>query len=134
MFVDPIPILRQALIDAGFDAGVSTPERFTATPFIRIGQVDGSILEEEYGDHTVLDLSVFARGYGTARRESLRVRQFVHELQATTYPKDDPGGFLFDRSQPVAGPIWIEHDNPEITEFLVTVDVVTRTTTDEITA
>lgn len=125
MYVDPIPILRNVLIQAGYQAGVSTPEKYTSTPFVQIGQVDGSILEEGYGDHTVIDLTILAKGYGNARRTALEIRQLIVDLQATTH-----GGFLFDRSHPVAGPIWVQNENPAVAEFLVTADVITRSKTE----
>lgn len=130
MFVDPIPILIRVLKARGYEAGVRTPEAYSEVPFVQVGQADGSILEEGYGDHTVIDLSVFAKGYGNARRTALELKHLIYELQATTYPKDDPGGFLFDRSHPVAGPIWVQNENPAITEFLVTADIITRSTTE----
>src|SRR5690625_7634845 len=107
MYVDPIPILRNVLIQAGYQAGVSTPEEYTSTPFVQIGQVDGSILEEGYGEHTVIALTILAKGYGNARRTALEVRQVIVDLQDTIH-----GGFLFDLSHPVTGPICVENATP----------------------
>lgn len=121
-FTDVIPVLIAELRKLGYEAGVSTPEHYSDTPFVQVGQVDGGPEEFEFGDSPVVDITVYARGYTAARKAALQIRKQVMDFRATRLS----GGFLLDRAQPT-GPIWVENHNPEIHEFLLSFNFSYRT-------
>lgn len=122
MFADVIPVLIQVIRAEGYDAGVSTPEQYTEKAFVQVGQMGGDYDADSRADEPVIDLNVHARGYGAARRTALAVRDLMINLSATR----TPGGFFFDTTHPT-GPIWVANENPAITEFLITVNIRSRT-------
>lgn len=129
LFADVIPVLIKVLKDSGYEAGVSTPEKYTETPFVQVGQVGGGPAWDEHGDFPIIDVTVHARGYTNTRKTALRIRQQINNLQATRIA----GGFLFDRAHCVSGPIWVDNKNPDIAEFLLTFEIGSRTKSSEST-
>lgn len=121
-FADVIPVLVAEFKKFGYQAGVSTPEQYSDTPFVQVGQVDGGPDEVQYGDSPVVDVTVYAKGYSAARKAALQVRKQVMDMRATRLS----GGFLLDRAHPT-GPIWVENHNPDIHEFLLTFNFTYRT-------
>lgn len=121
-FADAIPVLIAELKRLGYQAGVSTPEHYSDTPFVQVGQVDGGPDEFQFGDSPVVDITVYAKGYAAARKAALQVRKQVMDMRAIRLA----GGFLLDRAHPT-GPIWVENHNPEVDEFLLSFNLSSRT-------
>lgn len=121
-FADVIPVLVAELKRLGYEAGVSSPEQYSDTPFVQVGQVGGGPDEFQFGDSPVVDITVYAKGYTAARKAALQVRKQVMDMRATR----QPGGFLLDRAHPT-GPIWVDNQNPSVHEFLLSFNLSSRT-------
>lgn len=122
MFADVVVALMNVLESNGYATGVSRPGTVPDKVFVQVGQIGGGPDTDSFANEPVVDLTVYGRGYGATRREALQVLRLVMDLRATATPQ----GFLFDAVSPT-GPIWVENLNPEITEFLITVNIRSRT-------